>query len=424
MSDNPIIPIERMQVPSAELSGVNGTNRDPDRARLQISSVNNDLEAIHKFLEAYKDSPNTQRMYTKECERLLLWAIIERRKAFSSLTMDDLAKYFEFLKQPKSPGRWAWPKVDRASKDWRPFNAPRDKDGNPLEAPGLSPASVRVAMSAIDSLLAYLVDAGYLMRNPMRLFRQRSRLAHAPSAQHGSISEGDAIAATHQAIAEGAPRLMVERFLDEDMRNAVYRAIDAMPNETPDDRFNQERTRFMVKFMFLLAPRGGELVRSNMNNFQDLHGCWFWVIARKGGKVKSTALPGEMLQALRRWRLFLGMDPLPGRNDMAPALPSSRDRSKHIKLRRLNYILENLAFKAAAMLEQDPDMAAKADKLRLVSSHWGRHTGITIMGKSGMDKRFMQLDAAHEDIRTTNIYTHEEIEARHREAQKRGTGWK
>lgn len=423
MSENLIIPLDRMTLPSADLSGVQGTNRDPDRARLQIIA-NNDLEATHSFLGEFKNSPNTQRMYTKECERLLLWVMIEKRKPLSSLTKDDLAEYIDFLKKPKSADRWAGPKTDRHSKEWRPFEAPKSKDGKPKDAPGLSPASIRVAMASIDSLLSYLVDAGYLMRNPMRLIRQRGRLIHDPSVQRGQISEGDALAATHQAITEGAPRLAVEHFLDEDMRNAVYQVIDAMPHDTPQDRFRQERTRFMVKFMFLLAPRGGEIVRSKMNNFQDLHGCWFWVIARKGGKVKSTALPGEMLQALRRWRLFLDLDPLPGRNDKSPALPSIRDRNKHITLRRLNYVIKDVTFTAAEILSQDPDKAAKADKLCEVSSHWGRHTGITLMGQSGMDKRFMQLDAAHEDIRTTNIYTHEEVESRHREAQKRGTGWK
>ena len=405
-----------MTLPSVELCGVNGTNRDPDLAHLQISAVN-DLEAVRSFLDEFKYSPNTQRFYTKECERMLLWAIVEKRKAFSSLTKDDLAEYIEFLKDPQPTDRWVGPKTDRNSKSWRPFEKRPSKNG-------LSPSSVTSATSAIDSLFKYLTDAGYLMRNPMRLIRQRNHMIHKAGGRQTSITEGDAIAAAHQAIVQGAPRLAVERFLDEDMRNAVYQVIDSMPQDTSGARFHYERVRFIVKFMFLVAPRGGELVASCMNNFQDLQGYWYWVSVRKGGKVKSVAMPGEMLQTLRRWRVFLEMPPLPSRHDAAPAVPSFRDRNKHFSLRRLNQIIKEVVFKAAEILRQDPNKVAKADKLCAVSSHWGRHTGITLMAQSGMDNHYTQLDAGHEDPRTTQIYTHDEVQRRHQEAHKRGTGWK
>ena len=411
MSKTPIIPLERMTLPNVELGGVNGTNRDPDRARLQIGA-NNDLDAIRSFLDEFKHSPNTQRSYTKECERVLLWVIIEKCKPFSSLTKEDLAEYIEFLKNPQPADRWIARKANRHSKNWRPFEK------------GLSPSSITSATAAIDSLFSYLTDTGYLMRNPMRLIRQRGRLIHKTGSRQASITEGDAVAAAHEAITQGAPRLGVERFLDEDMRNAVYQAIDTMPQGSLKERFQHERVRFIVKFMFLVAPRGGELVASRMNNFQDLHGYWYWVSVRKGGKVKSVALPGEMLQALRRWRVFLELPPMPSRHDALPALPSLHNRNKPFSLRRLNQIIKMVTFRAAEILEQDPNKGAKADKLRKVSSHWGRHTGITLMAQSGMDNRYTQLDAGHEDLRTTQLYTHEEVERRHREAQKRGTGWK
>ena len=38
---------------------------------------------------ALHESPATQRTYRKEAERLILWAIVERGRALSSLTTED-----------------------------------------------------------------------------------------------------------------------------------------------------------------------------------------------------------------------------------------------------------------------------------------------------------------------------------------------
>jgi hypothetical protein len=38
------------------------------------------------------ESATTQRAYRKEAERLILWAIVERSRALSSLTTDDAIK--------------------------------------------------------------------------------------------------------------------------------------------------------------------------------------------------------------------------------------------------------------------------------------------------------------------------------------------
>jgi hypothetical protein len=44
------------------------------------------------------DNAKTYQAYKKELERLLLWAILERGKAISSLNTDDCRAYIKFLK--------------------------------------------------------------------------------------------------------------------------------------------------------------------------------------------------------------------------------------------------------------------------------------------------------------------------------------
>ena len=84
--------------------------------------------------------------------------------------------------------------------------------------------------------------------------------------------------------------------------------------------------------------------------------------------------------------------------------------------RRMNQLLKEIFWSAAVILE--PDHPTKAEKLRRASAHWGRHTAITAKVDAGMDPRYVQKDARHSDPRTTALYTHEDDDKRHDDAQK------
>ena len=71
---------------SEEVDGSRGRFRAP-RNTCKIKA-SNDYEAVQAWI-ALHDAPATQRAYRKEAERLILWAIIERKQALSSLTTDD-----------------------------------------------------------------------------------------------------------------------------------------------------------------------------------------------------------------------------------------------------------------------------------------------------------------------------------------------
>ena len=62
---------------------------------------------------------STQRSYRREAERLLLWAVLERGKALSSLSGEDATDYRAFLAHP--PVDWCGPRHhQRRSPIWRP----------------------------------------------------------------------------------------------------------------------------------------------------------------------------------------------------------------------------------------------------------------------------------------------------------------
>ncbi len=389
----PVRPLEFISIPE-ELDGHAGHNR-ADATRLQINA-RNDADAIRSFLQEYSESPGTLRIYQRECERLLLWALIECGKPLSSLNRQDFEGYLNFLADPQPAKLWCGARAERSSPHWRPFVG------------SLSENAVMTAIAAVNSLMTYLVDCGYLSGNPLGLMRQRRR----------KLQATDPKAEKANKITEEAGK--VERFLDEEMWDAFMRAIEALPQETDEEKDEYERARFLAALLYMLAPRAGELEAHRMNSFREERGRWWWHVIGKGGKKAKVPVPDDMMLALTRYRKHLGLSAVPSKRDTTPLLVGLRER-KAITARRLNQILKKLFASAADLL---PDTAEhKREKLRSASAHWGRHTAITAKVDSGMSQRYVQKDARHNDPRTTQRYIHEEEERWHDEAQKQRMRW-
>ncbi|MDP2794789.1 MAG: site-specific integrase [Sulfurisoma sp.] len=389
----PIRPLNFIQIP-VDLDGHQGENR-ADKARLQIQA-NTDFEAIRCFLGEYDRSPGTLRIYQRETERLLLWALVECGKPLSSLNRQDFEGYLNFLADPQPSQLWCGPKIDRTSDTWHPFVGP------------LSESAVLTAMAAINSLMRYLTDAGYIAGNPLGLIRQRRR-------KMAMENSGSPLAVSTTDETE-----KVERFLDGEMWAAVTQAIENMPQTNDQECAEYERARFIAAVLYMLAPRAGELESHRMNSFREERGRWWWHVVGKGGKKAKVPVADDMLQALMRYRKFLGLSSVPKRTENTPILVSLKDRSP-ITARRLNQILKRIFFAAAELLPPESDY--KKEKLRAASAHWGRHTGITAKIDSGITERYVQKDARHSDARTTQRYIHEEEERWHDEAQKQHLPW-
>jgi integrase len=149
-----LAPLERMAVPHA-LSGADGENRSIVFCYIQ---ARHDLEAVRAYLNKYRDQPKTLRAYTKEVERFLLWAVVVRGKALSSLVVDDCEAYKDFLKSPDP--RFVGERFSRSSPRWRPF-----------ASVDLSPESQRYAVRALRAAFTWLVDVRYLAGNPWKAVR-------------------------------------------------------------------------------------------------------------------------------------------------------------------------------------------------------------------------------------------------------------
>jgi Phage integrase protein len=170
-----LAPWERIHVPP-DVDGTAGTFRAPRSAC--ALDANNDYEAVQAWLSLH-EAPTTQRAYRKEAERLILWAIIERGRALSSLTTEDAIAYRAFLLAPSPRGRWVGPPRPRHAPDWRPF------------ARSLSSRSAAYALSVLGALFRWLIEQRYALANPFAGVKVRGRTRVAPLDTSRGFTDGE-----------------------------------------------------------------------------------------------------------------------------------------------------------------------------------------------------------------------------------------
>ena len=343
--------------------------------------ASNDVEAITSWLDEFSGSPQTWRNYRKEAERLLLWAAITLNKSLSGLTREDFRAYQHFLSDPVPASLWCGPRTERHSPLWKPFRGP------------LKASSQKQAMIVVNALLSYLVQAGYLHGNPLSLIRRR--------AQAIKNTQDNAIA--------------IERFLDLETWEYLKAYISQLPQITPAQKARYERIRFLFHFLYLLAPRVSEVCSHSMNSFREYRGKWWWFALGKGNKFAKVPINNEMLDALARYRQFLGLSDFPDIDDDTPLLRSVSGK-RNVTSSTVYRLVKSIVKGAADAWESENPQ--KATKLRSASTHWFRHTSITHQDDAGIALKYLNRNARHSKLETTAIYQHAEDDNWHDETQK------
>ncbi len=141
-----IAPFERL-VPPMKLDGRAGTRRIRRGCKIDVET---DLDAIRYWLQRTSESDSTMRSRRSAVEKLLNWAYVHRKKAFSSFDRADFGAFVDFTANPSPSGIWIAPRsVSRNSRDWRPFIGPAD------------PRSRELFGTHISSLLKFLRKQNY-----------------------------------------------------------------------------------------------------------------------------------------------------------------------------------------------------------------------------------------------------------------------
>jgi site-specific recombinase XerD len=369
-SSSAIVPIPlEVFVPPISLNGEQGSNRASQTVVKQIDA-NNDLQAIQTWLLEFAHSPQTLRTYRKEAERLLLWAIIAKKKPFSSLSRDDLRDYQLFLADPQPRQNWCGLRRPRNHPNWRPFTGPLTQD------------SAAHAITIINALFNYLVEAGYLSGNPLGLMRRKL------------------------AKKQIRKEKITERFLEKNCWDAVLSYIENLPREQQQ----YERIRYLFYMLYLLGLRVNEVASAKMSDIKQIRGrCWL-KITGKGQKTNQIPINLCFLSALIRYREFYGLTRLP-LSDEESGLFMNITGKDSVSDNMIYRLVKKIFLECAKSLEiSNPEFAVK---LKKASTHWLRHTSITHQADAGIELRYIKRNARHESVETTMLYQHVEEEKWH-----------
>ena len=372
-----IAPLESLGLPSL-LDGSQGRNRGPEEKSALDAS--NDLEAIHAWLASRASNPNTRSAYQKEAERFLLWCIMEKNTALSSVTVPQASQYLRWLEDlarltPEAWSRkwrvpaaqWIGKKSERRdSPAWRPFNGP------------LSHTSRRQALTVVRLLFSFLTKTGYLRTNPFDQVPQRIRFLPG----------------------EGAPKEFSDRSLTPEQWGDVLRCLDAM-----EDGIEKSRLETILMMGKGLGMRASEMLSSTAG----------WITQRrignesvtiievigKGDKVRRLPLQQEHLDAFNAYLKIRGLPPIGSCPKGTPLLASlgkgKRPKNATDALSRsgLHRILKKF-------LEEQKNPIDGA-KLRTASAHWLRHTFAETALES-MPVNVVQTALGHSSLSTTSLY--------------------
>ena len=406
-------PLEKLVVP-VELDGSRGAFRRPQAHCLLAAS--NDYEALLAWLrskagptpeqrEAAKarrrgrdagiDGPlewlstlsHTQRAYRKEAERFLLWAVVERGRALSSMTTEDCVAYRDFLADPQPASRWcAQRNRERWSPLWRPFEGP------------LAPSAQRQAVHILKNLYAFWVDKNYAMGNPW------SGVAVPRSAQ---------------------PRMNTGRSLTM----AQWRLVLDEAAQQPDTS-TARRLRFALSLLYATGLRLSEAVAARVDHLEwveyppdaddeaHVEG-WLLNVVGKGSRLRQVPVPADVVAELSAYLASRGLapDPLAAGNVGAYLLgkasdlgevaaarqPEGPDPRAGIAANTLYDQLKRFFGQCAGVLERQGD-ARGAARLARASTHWLRHTHASHSIARGTHVEIAQQILGHASLATTTAY--------------------
>lgn len=359
----PITPWEHLRVPH-EVDGSHGQFRAPQHVCLLKAS--NDYEAVQSWLSLH-ESAATQRAYRKEAERLILWAIVERGAALSSLTTDDAIAYRGFLRRPTPRERWVGPGRPRHSVEWRPFSGP------------LSPRSTAYALTVLSALFRWMVEQRYVLANPFAGIKVRG------------VTK---------------PGLDVTRGFTEGEWQLIRIVADGLEWSYGWTPVAAQRLRFLLDFGYATGLRASELVGATLGDIRtDEHGDHWLHVVGKRGKLGKVTLPHLARTALDQYLVQRGLSVTPARwNPTAPIVASLEEDGESIETTRLGRVLRRFFRLVADAIQTE--RPATADKLRRASPHWMRHTHTSHALARGAELIMVRDNLRHASISTTSTYLH------------------
>ena len=374
---------------------------------LSLPAAKKEFTLCMEFLKSYANSKDTFTSYRRETERLLHFSWLVIKKSIKEISRNDIRDYLQFVNTP--PKSWIATKiVNRFLEDpnhlrtpnplWRPFVVKvskiaysHGKKPNKTQYQ-LSNKSIEAIFAVLSSFFTYLQQEEYLEANPVALIRQK------------------------KGYIQRQQTRKVTRKLSKLQWLYVINTAEEMAKENP----RHERTLFLMSAFYLLGLRISELAYienrlAKMGNFApDKRGLWWYTTIGKGNKMRDVAVPDELLHALKRYREFLNLPPLPHRDEATPLLPKLKGK-EGLGTRQIRNIVQTVFDRAIEKLYL-AEKTDEAEDLATATVHWLRHTAISTEVEF-RPREHIRDDVGHENPATMDKYIDIDRVARHRSAQ-------
>jgi integrase len=358
-----IVPLERFIAPP-QTDGSHGSNRaSPDRCQINAA---NDAEAVRAWLAQWPAGTATWRAYRREAERFLLWAVVERHRALSSLDQGDCAAYRQFIAQPGL--RWTAPRrTQRWSDHWRPFEGP------------LAARSATLAVSIIGAMFGWLIRRGYLHDSPWA----------STSGHEARRAKGASAKPALRALSDGE----LERWRQWLDSQSPCQAI--------------ERLRFIVDFAALTGLRRSELAAARLGDLLSISGktapsTYRLRVASRRASGREVPLSAGAVRALQTHLRSRGLsiDECPAMRD--EPLVQSLESGHALGAERLYEVVSGAMKRCAADLAVAQEGAGRC--LSTASIHWLRHSCGVGLAASGARPAEVQQLLGHARAATIRAY--------------------
>jgi integrase len=365
-------------------------------------------------------SPNNYKSYRSEVTTFLHWCFEVAQMSVVDVKRSHLSQFIDWCCEPpkhliahhNSP-QFVLDKQlgDRVPNPrWRPFTGQRVGSGEVVYR--ISPAALKTKLAVLSTFFGYLINEEIMERNPAMMLMKTGRFKH--NMQSRSSGEDDE---------------QIKSFTELQWSYVIEEA-KRMAEEAPDEH---ERTLMMVSLMYSCYLRISEVsgrpgYSPVMSQFRrdPKTGVWgFFIPESKGDKRRTVAVSNALLEALKRYRNYLGLSDLPSPDEQVPLFVRHRKTSHgreqglinaNLGDRHIRDCLTLLFERAADRAEQD-GFVHDAAEMRVMTPHSLRHTGISHdINIHQRPLSHVQADAGHDSIDTTSRYLHTTRTERHESA--------
>ncbi|EGQ9744517.1 site-specific integrase [Vibrio parahaemolyticus] len=373
------------------------------------------------FLMEYYNNKNNYKSIRSDLCIFLNWVWNVRRKSVVDVTRKDMFDFVEFGNNPPEelvagysgmpiikdePKKVPFDYEPILNEDWQPFVNLEKKNGKPYIRKF---ATLKRQLSIVSSFYAYLGEMEVTDKNPAAIATRKFT--------EGNVGN------------VGITDVDKEKALSQVQVTCIVELLEYLCELNPE---KYERSRFLFYLLVLAYPRRSEIAArpthsptfSDFRRHRTSSGKYyytFYIPRSKWSKSRSVLVSDELLDALKRYRVFLGLNPLPTASETNIPLFVRHRAASHGRQaglvnanlgdEQISELVKELYMLAADVLVERGEIE-EAEELRTFTVHSLRHLGITNDLYSGRSADDVMKDSGHSSYSAFQVYISSRTELR------------